>query len=275
MIIALLVVSWIVYDYLWRSPQSENSFLAGLITPVFFVLLVWGLAQMFSGRAVFVLMGAVLGSVMMGNIWFRLLPALKEMADAREEGRTADENICGHASVRSTHNSYLIFPTVVLMLSNHYPVIYSHHLSWVVLSILVVAFILARHLVVSGKAGIWALVLALAGLGVAAFMVSITPSSQPTAGTKPVSFTEVRGIIIKRCLSCHSTVPSDRTFGPTPGGISFDRPEDIKRHAQKIKASAVESLTMPNRRESGHESNMTAGERKRLGQWVADGAKLE
>jgi uncharacterized membrane protein len=86
-----------------------------------------------------------------------------------------------------------------------------------------------------------------------------------------VSFATARGIIIERCLSCHSTVPSDRTFGPAPGGVAFDRPESIKQYAQRIKVSAVSSRTMPNR----HGNSMTAEERKLLGRWVDQDARLE
>ncbi|MDP6927010.1 MAG: hypothetical protein QGG84_07975, partial [Rhodospirillales bacterium] len=80
---------------------------------------------------------------------------------------------------------------------------------------------------------------------------------------------------IQRCLSCHSTVPSDRTFGPVPGGVGFDRPESIKRHAQRIKVRAVDTLTMPNKDGRGHEVTITYAERKLLGRWVDAGAKLE
>jgi len=102
-------------------------------------------------------------------------------------------------------------------------------------------------------------------------VISAVPPPRLAAGEDAISFAAVRGIVIERCLSCHSTVPSDRTFGPLAAGIAFDRPEDIKRHAARIKARAVDSLTMPNR----HQSGMTAAERKLLGRWVNQGARLE
>ncbi|MAF47272.1 MAG: urate hydroxylase PuuD [Rhodospirillales bacterium] len=270
-IAALLVLSWGCYDLLWRTTLSGRPVVLAIISYAIFVALAWSLTQIFSGRAVFILLGAVLGTLMMGNVWFRILPALKEMGEARAEGRPADAKVCSPAWVRSTHNSYLIFPTVVLMLSNHYPLITSHRLNWIVLCLLAAAFVGARHLVVSGRAGLWALYSAVAALGVAVFLIGAGQSPREPAGAGTVSFAAARGIIIQRCLSCHSTVPADRTFGPVPGGVGFDRPESIKRHAQRIKVRAVSSLTMPNR----HESGMTPAERMLLGRWVDEGARLE
>ncbi len=268
-VIALLILSWFCYDLLWRPSQQVTVRL--IFSLALFVAVAWGLTQIFSGRAVFILVGATLGSLMMGNVWFRILPALKEMKEARAENRLADEALCTLARHRATHNSYLMFPTVVLMLSHHYPVIYSHWLNWIIVALLVVAFVAARHMVVSGKAGLWALYSALVLVGIAVYLIAAVNPPQGTASTKSVSFTTARSIIAKHCLSCHSTVPADRSWGPSPGKISFDRPEDIKRHAKRIKASAVTIKTMPIKRDSG----MTKAEREILGRWVDQGAKLE
>ncbi|MBT5939555.1 MAG: urate hydroxylase PuuD [Rhodospirillaceae bacterium] len=268
-VIALLTLPWICWDLLWRTSQQP-----ALRLIIFFVLLVavaWGLAQIFSGRAVFLLLGVTLGTIMMGNVWFRVLPTLKEMKDARTENRTADEALCLLARDRTTHNSYLMFPIVVLMLSNHYPVIYSHWLNWVIAALLVTAFVGARHMVVSGKAGLWALYSALVLLGIAVYLVAAVNPSQKPVDAGSVSFTTVRSIISKHCLSCHSTVPTERKYGPAPGGVSFDRPEDIKRYAKQIKISTVNSEAMPNQ----PNSSMTKAERELLGRWVDGGAKLE
>jgi uncharacterized membrane protein len=270
-IVALLVLSWGCYDFLWRTPERWHPVGLGLVSFAMFMALAWSLTQYFSGRAVFILLGASLGTLMMGNVWFRILPALKEMGEARAEGRPADTKMCARARLRASNNSYLIFPTVALMLSNHYPVIYSHRLGWIAVSLLAAAFVGVRHLVVSGRSGLWALYSALAIFGVAIFLIAAVHPPREPAGAPTVSFATARGIIIDRCLSCHSTVPSDRTYGPVPGGIGFDRPESIKQYAQRIKISAVSSRTMPNR----HGSTMTAEERMLLGRWVDQGARLE
>jgi len=102
-------------------------------------------------------------------------------------------------------------------------------------------------------------------------MVIIVNPSQKPVDAGSVSFTTVRSIISKHCLSCHSTVPTERKYGPAPGGVSFDRPEDIKRYAKQIKISTVNSEAMPNQ----PNSSMTKAERELLGRWVDGGAKLE
>jgi uncharacterized membrane protein len=255
---------------LWRAAPVRRPVLLGAVSYVLFVAAAWGLSQIFSGRAAFILLGTILGSLLMANVWLRILPALREMGEAQAADRPADAAICARAQERSVHNSYLIFPTVVLMLSNHYPVIYGHRFAWIVIALLLAAFVGLRHVVVSGKAGVWTLV-PVTALGITAFVISALPPPGEAAGGRGVSFATARGIIIQRCLNCHSTVPADRTFGPVPGGIAFDRPEDIKRHAARIKVRAVDSLTMPNR----HESGMTAAERKLLGRWVNEGAQLQ
>jgi uncharacterized membrane protein len=270
-IIALqIVLYWACYDLLWRAPSIRQPVVLGIATYAVFVATAWGLCQVFSGRSAFVLLGASLGSLMMGNVWFRILPALKEMAEARAANRTADAAIIGRARMRAMHNSYLIFPTVVLMLSNHYPAIYGDQYNWIVLALLLAAFISMRHVVVSGKAGVWALG-PVAVLGVGAYLVSAMPSSPGAGGTGSVSFATARGIIIERCLSCHSTAPTDRSFGRIPRGVVFDQPERIKHYAQRIKLRAVDTHTMPIRRDNG----MTLAERKLLGRWVDEGARLE
>jgi uncharacterized membrane protein len=270
-IAALLVLSWGCYDLLWRTSLSRRPVALGVISYAMFVAAAWILTQIFSGRAAFILLGAALGTLMFANVWLTILPALREMSEARALGRAADVALCSRARERATHNSYLIFPTVVLMLSNHYPVIYGHRLNWIALSLVAASFVGVRHLVVRGRAGVWALYPAVAALGVAVFLIASAHPARESAGVETVSFTAARGIIIQRCLSCHSTVPSDRTFGPVPGGVGFDRPESIKRHAQRIKVRAVSSRTMPNR----HGNGMTEAERALLGRWVDQGAMLE
>jgi uncharacterized membrane protein len=271
-IAGLLVLSWLCYDLLWRSAGDRWPAVSGAISCAAFVVAAWGLTQIFSGRVAFILAGAALGNIMLANVWLRILPALRNMNEARVAGRFADVNICSRARMRAAHNSYLICPTVLLMLSNHYPRIYSHQLNWIALSLLAVAFMGVRHRVVNGRVGAWALYSAVAALSVAIYLVATGPSSQTPTSVGDVPFATVRAIIANRCVSCHSTVPSNPTFSPNPGGVGFDRPESIKRHAGRIKVSAVIARTMP---PDPQEHGITAAERELLGRWVDQGARLK
>ncbi len=269
LITGFLVLAWGVYDLLWRRSPVLSPIALGAVSYVLFVIAAWGLSETFSGRAAFIILGAALGTILLVNVWLRVLPALREMSEARDDGRTPDAALCELGRERTVHNSYLIFPTVILMISNHYPLLYGHHLNWIVAALLMAAFMALRHVVVSGKPGKWALA-PVAVLGIAAVLVTAAPPPRESAA-EAISFSTARGIIIERCLSCHSAVPADRAFGPAPGGVAFDLPADIKRHAERIKVRAVDARTMPNR----HENNMTRAERQLLGRWVDEGAGLE
>lgn len=269
-IAAVLVGFWLCYDLLWRALASQRAVVPGLVSGAVFTAWAWGLSQVFSGRAAFILLGAALGTLLMANVWLRILPALGEMNQARAGGRPIDEKLCSRARVRSAHNSYLIFPTVVLMLSNHYPLITSHRFNWLIVALLAAAFVLLRHVVVRGRAGLWALGPA-ALLGAVLVPLTALPPADQAAGAGSVRFATARAIVIQRCLSCHSTVPSDRTFTAAAGGVAFDRPESIVGQARRIKVRAIDSRTMPNR----HRNAMTEAERKLLGRWVDEGARLD
>lgn len=142
--LVLLLLAWIVYDRLWRGRTA----IAAGVSAVLLVCLAAGLSYFYGGRLVYVELGAILGTLMAGNAWLRIVPAL---ADPSDESRWV------LARQRSTHNSYLTFPVVALMLSSHAPAIQENGSGTAVLVLLVVAFIAARHVVVSGRAGRWAL----------------------------------------------------------------------------------------------------------------------
>ena len=166
-----LALSWLGYDHLWRSPGRRIAAVAGPASLLLFVAAAWGLTQIFSGRAAFILAGAALGFVMWANLWLRIRPALKELREARIAGRPPDVDLRSKARMRAAHNSYLVFPTVALMLSNHFPHVYSHELNWIAMSLVAVALVGVRHRIVSGRSGAWALYSAMAAFGVAVFLV--------------------------------------------------------------------------------------------------------
>ncbi|MCL4746784.1 MAG: urate hydroxylase PuuD [Burkholderiaceae bacterium] len=267
-VVAILGLSWPLYDFFYRSPIARKPRAANVIASACFVCVTWGLSQFLDGRAVFLLIGAMLGTLMTFNVWWRLLPALKEMSDARLAGRTVDVGICALARERGAHNAYLIFPVVVLMLSNHYPVIYSSSLGWLVLCLIVSALIGVRYMVEGNSRGKVAFLCGLAAVGVAMYIVAARPLEPASENPDRVSFAAVRDIVNQRCVACHSATPSDRSFGPAPGGVDFDTPENIAKHAQRIKIRAVDSLTMP----IGPNSGMSRTERELIGRWVHEGA---
>jgi uncharacterized membrane protein len=268
---AVLGLSWLWYDALYRSPVSSNPLAVRLLAGVSLAVLIWSLSRLLHGRTIFLLVGAMLGTLMTFNVWFRMLPALKELEAARQANRTPNSTICARASERGGHNSYLIFPTVALMLSGHYPAIYSSHWGWLAACLLIAALVGTRHMVEGRRHGKLALLSGFAALGVAMYLVAAGPPSPKLPSSDHVSFANAREVIHRRCLSCHSATPSDASYGRSPGEVAFDTPADFRKHAQRIKVRSVDSLGMP----IGQHADMPRAERDLLGRWVDEGAELK
>ena len=149
--IGVMFVGWIVYDLLWLSPLAKNEPVAVVISYVLLVALAWWLPQVMSPRAAFLHVGAVLGTLMANNVWQRIIPAQKKMVAAAREGRQPDQLLADRAKFRSKHNTYLVMPVVMIMISNHFPITtYGHQYNWIVLAGLTlvgwaVAHVIRRH----------------------------------------------------------------------------------------------------------------------------------
>ncbi|PYO93320.1 MAG: hypothetical protein DMD62_10405 [Gemmatimonadetes bacterium] len=272
--IAIVLFSWPVYDGLWRSSLARMPALANAISLLLLGAVTLLACRLFSGRAAFMHVGALLGTIMVANVWRRILPAQQEMLDATRAGRQADFTLGERAKQRSVHNSYVTFPLLFIMLSNHFPATYASPVNWLVLFLLFVAGAAVRHAMIGrGRGARWAL--APAGLALAGAIFFATPKGAAArAGTAPSdstpSFAAVRVVIAQRCQPCHSQYQSDHTFGPAPGGVTFDSPESVARLAERIRIRAVETKTMPLANKTG----ITDDERALLGRWIAAGAPL-
>jgi uncharacterized membrane protein len=137
--VASLIAGWIVYDLAARSPlgNSQSSFAAfGFAMTVFAA---WGLTHVFSGRAAYIHMGAIFGTIMTLNVWMRILPAQRKMLAAAAAGEKLDASLGAQAKLRSKHNTFLAVPVVFLMLSNHFPVAtYGSRYNWEIMLALIV-----------------------------------------------------------------------------------------------------------------------------------------
>jgi len=143
-----LIAGWFIYDIAARSPlgNSQSAFaIFGLVMTAFTA---WGLTHVFSGRAAYIHVGAIFGTIMTGNVWFRILPAQRQMIAAAAGGAHLDASLGAQAKLRSKHNTFLAVPVVFLMLSNHFPVAtYGNRYSWQVLVTLVLAGWVAAKLI--------------------------------------------------------------------------------------------------------------------------------
>jgi uncharacterized membrane protein len=144
--LGVLAASWVVYDVLWMSPLSRNALAGAAISFALIVGLGYALTQVMSNRAAYLHVGAALGTMMTLNVWVRILPAQRQLVAAIRSGGAPDQALAARAKGRSKHNTYLVVPTVFLMISHHYPVTtYGSEHAWLVLAALVlVGWIAAR-----------------------------------------------------------------------------------------------------------------------------------
>ncbi|CAN5161810.1 urate hydroxylase PuuD [soil metagenome] len=267
--VGLLAAAWLVYDGLCRLLASRPLVLATLLLGLV-TLAAWGIGHLFSGRAVYLQVGAMLGTMMVGNVFFTIIPAHWELVRAKKAGREPDPAANERAKLRSVHNNYLTLPVVFTMISNHFPFTYGHSYAWLILVVLLVIGAWIRHFFNLRHAGrtVWAIPVT-AALAIAVLAIVIRPEDDPAqAGTQVVPFAQVARIIEERCAACHSEKPT--LVDTAPQGVKLDTPEEINAQADAIEQQAVRTDAMP----LGNVTEMTQAERDLLGHWLAQGAKI-
>jgi uncharacterized membrane protein len=271
--IAAIVGGWMLYESMQRFVAPRAPRVAGFVWMTGMTAISIALTQLLSGRAAFLHVGSMLGTIMAANVFFTIVPSQRELEASVAEGRGGDPAVSARAKRLSIHNNYFTFPVIVLMVSNHFPAFYGHQLSWLLLLVLIAAGAAVRHVLnirftfpawhAALAATIVASVVALYGI----VNLRITPSEPvDSASSAPVAFADVRHVIDRRCAVCHSAQPADLTFGVAPGGVIFDTPEQIVARAARIRERAVVTRTMP----PSNKTHITESERALLGQWIAE-----
>jgi uncharacterized membrane protein len=213
---------------------------------------------------------------MAANVFFIIIPNQKTVVADLIAGRAPDLRLGKIARQRSLHNNYLTLPVVLMMISNHYPLLYQRADNWVYVAGILILGGLVRHYInskdegASGRRIQW--LLPAAGLLAVVLIVSTFDFSQfgpkADANLPPVHFAEVEPIFQQRCESCHSAKPTDSVYKAPPKGVMFDTPDQIKHMAQQIYRMTVLTHTMP----QGNKTAMTQEERDLIGRWIAGGA---
>jgi uncharacterized membrane protein len=266
--VGLLAAAWFVYDGLCRVLGARPLVLATTLLALI-TLAAWGISHLFSGRATYIQIGAMIGTMMVGNVFFVIIPAHRELVRAKQEGREPDPVWNERAKLRSVHNNYLTLPVVFTMLSNHFPFTYGHSYSWLILVVLLVIGAWVRHFFNLRHAGrtVWAIPIS-AAIAIAVLAILIRPQNESSAGAAAVPFAAVQRIVDQRCTACHSQHPTKVSEAPL--GLMLDTPQEIQRYAPDIKGQAVDSTAMP----LGNATGMTTAERQVLGRWIDQGAKI-
>jgi uncharacterized membrane protein len=267
-----IVGAWIVYDVIWRSPLAKRGVIAAVISFAMLGALAFGLTRFLSGRAAYIHVGVILGTIMTGNVWFVILPSQRELVAATREGRSQEMRLNKRAKQRSIHNNYMTFPLLFAMISNHFPSTYGQSLNWLVLCVLMTGGALVRHIL--NIRFTWNAWLPAAGATIFTTVALLFVLTKPKAQahmTATVAFVQARDVIKARCTQCHSDRPTDDVWKTAPVGVRFDTDEQIRALAPRIRERAAVQRSMP----LGNKTQITDAERDLLGAWVEQGAKLD
>jgi len=258
-----IVGGWIVYDLLCKSPLGKNEKLFGIVLFVAISALAWGLCQLFSGRGAYIHFGVILGTIMVANVFFVIIPGQKQMVAAAARGEQPDPGPGIRGKQRSVHNTYFTLPVLFVMTSNHYAMTYSHQFNWAILIAITLAGALIRiYFVARHKGAASPLPMIIAFILLAAVAALIAPRASATSG-ELVSFSEVRTVVHHRCTACHSSRPTHPAFPAAPGGVILDTDQQIVAEAQRIHQQTVVTRVMP----IGNLTGISEEERDVLDRW--------
>jgi uncharacterized membrane protein len=262
--IGFLLGGWLGYNGLCRVLKGQDNLLAGVIF-VLVCLSAWGLFQLFSARAAYLHVGAMMGSIMAANVFFHIIPGQKKVVAQMRAGKTPDAEPGIVGKQRSVHNTFFTLPVLFIMISNHYPMTYSHQHGWLVLIFIMLAGVLIRQYFVmrhSHRASLLLPVIAIILLLATVWYLRPLPSADASAGQ--VSEAQIADIINKRCVACHASTPTQPGFVEAPLGIVLESSQQILQRADRI-ASTVQTRYMP----IGNMTGMTDAERATVASWYA------
>lgn len=271
-----LLASWLVYEALCRSPLGKHEVALALVGYVYLVALTYGFTHVFSGRGAFTQIGALIGTIMVANVFAVIMPNQRKTVAALIAGEKPDPVWGERGKQRSVHNNYLTLPVVFLMLSNHYPLLFATKNNWLIVAIVLVVgpvirhFFNARH---EGKPSPWWTWFVAAFAMMLVLWLSTNGPKDGKTGTLPETpkFAAVNEIVMSRCSMCHTAEPVWTGIGEAPKAVHLDTAETIRPHAKLIALQAGYSSAMP----PGNVTEMTPEERQVIAAWYAAGAPTE
>ncbi len=269
--IGTIIFGWVVYDLLCKTALLHQKKIFALVGFIIITVISFFLSKVLSGRAAFMHIGALIGTIMAGNVFFTIIPAQKAMVKAAKENKPLDPNLGKYAGLRSLHNNYMTLPVIFIMISNHFPSTFGNAFNWAVLAGLTITSVAVRHFInlyEKGKYAIWIIPFSVVAL--IALVLITAPSKTVRKNSAPVSFLQVQPIIQKRCMQCHSSNPTDDVQKIAPNGIVFDTPDQLEKQKERIMIRVVQTKTMPQANKTG----ITEEERELIGSWIEQGGKV-
>jgi uncharacterized membrane protein len=221
-------------------------------------------SDIFNPRAVYMQIGSMIGTIMVANVFFVIIPVQKKLVAACVDKTQVSRELGLKGYIRSRHNNYFTLPVVFTMISIHYPGVYSGSYGWLVLIAIMGILVLIRHYF--NLRGVGQATNSLIGLIILAIIVlvfALAPSQNKSEIQQMVSISEVKSIIDRRCTSCHSDNPTDDVFVVAPSGFMLNTEEQIIASKNLIYQRTVATNSMP----FNNKTNMTETEREKLKIW--------
>lgn len=282
-----------LYEFACRSPLAKYPLAFGIGLVALVCIVSYLSTQWFSGRGAYIHVGALIGTIMAGNVFFNIMPNQRKMVAAVANKKDIDPNWGASAKLRSVHNNYFTLPLLFIMISNHYPMTYQHPQNWLVLIAIMAAAAWIRHFfnlrhVGTTKPGI--LVSGAVAMLAIALWVSwpqspshtsneghedvslvdevgkkVTANNAVAQASSEVSNERVVSLITTHCVGCHSRTPTDDIFKVAPLGVVLDTWEDIERFAPQVVRRTTVTKDMP----FLNKTKMTDKERQEIARWFA------
>ena len=271
--IGSLIVGWLLYDRMCKSLLVKNSLLFAVLGFLLLAAFAYFYAHLFSGRAAYIHLGTLMGTLMAWNVYFIIIPSQKSLVRAAVTGQPLDPSLGSKAAERSLHNNYLTLPVIFIMISNHFPSTFGHTYNWVILFVITLASAGIKHFWNLRERGVssgYVLLVSIVAL-ISLAIVTSPRIEKADPNARVIPFVEVQTIFVLRCTQCHSIKPTDTQWTTAPNGVMYDSPEQIKKMSDKIMLRAVLTNSMP----QGNKTNMTDEERQTVRQWILQGAKID
>ena len=268
-----LVVATGFYHIFCQSRLRNHDAVLTLILFVFLSLLAYLYTLVLSGRGAFMQMGALIGTIMVSNVFSVIIPNQRKVVAALLAGEQPDPALGGAAKQSSMHNNYLTLPVVFTMIGTHYPLAFAGPWNWLIISIVLIVGAVIRHFFNQrhkGEASPW-WTWAVAAAGMAAMVwLSAQPAVEITEveAKGEMDMAEVESIIASRCAMCHAAEPLWEGMASPPKGVVLESQAQIRLYAEAIGLQAVHTRAMP----PGNITEIPDEERRQLAVWIAAGA---
>ena len=265
-----IAIGFAVYEILVKTPLRHKDGAFGLVLFAFLAFSAWVADQLFSDRGAYIHVGALIGSIMAGNVFFGIMPSQRALVEAVQRGEAPDPKYGAFAKLRSTHNNYLTLPLIFIMISNHYPMTYSHEYGWAVLAAIIFITGFARHFFNLRHRGefkpVILVIAAVMLVALAGVMAHTQKVVAPSENATVISDEQAMNIMAARCATCHAAQPTQPGFeaAGAPAGVELESIDTVIAMKQKL-IEVTQTGYMP----LGNMTQMTDQERQQIIDWMA------